>query len=158
MMKREFQIPGSTIETEAAIDIAAPPDQVAGIYRDVEKWGETFPATIEHAKVIKTGEKWQEIEVNHKQEGCVPNTLYDLSATEIGLKESKHKFNASFVNTFEPAPGGGTHYVIHSYISLKGIYKVFEPFLKGYVRRQSLKSMKEYVLDPLKTAAEKRAL
>jgi hypothetical protein len=155
-MKRQFQLPINTIETEAAIDIAAPPELVAGIYRDVARWGETFPATIEHARVIQTGENWTEIEVAHKQEGRVPNTLFDLSDAAIGLKESKKKFNASFVNKFEPAPGGGTHFVIHAYISLKGIYKVLRPFLQGYVRRQSLQSMKDYVLEPLKLAAEKR--
>jgi hypothetical protein len=154
--KMKFQIPKDTIESEAAINIAAPPERVACIYHDVDKWGETFPATIEHAKVIKTGDKWQEIEVEHKQEGCVPNTLYDLSPTQIGLKESKPKFNASFLNTFFPAPGGGTRYVIHAYVSPKGIYKILKPFLKGYVHRQSLKSMKAYVLDPLKAAAEKQ--
>lgn len=152
---REFQVPDNAIETETAIDIAAPPEYVASLYRDVGKWGETFAATIEKAKVIKTGENWAEIEVDHKQEGWVSNTLFDLSPTEIGLQESKHKFNASFVNKFEPASGGGTHYIIHAYISPKGIYKFIKPFLKDYVRRQSLKSMKNYVLAPLKSAAEK---
>jgi hypothetical protein len=156
-MKPEFLIPKNTIETKATIDIASTPEHVASVYRDVEKWGEIFPATIEHARVIKSGDNWKEIEVAHKQEGCVPNTLFDLSATEIGLKESKHKFNASFVNQFEPAPGGSTHYVIYAYISLKGVYKVLRPFLKGYVRRLTQKSMKDYVLGPLKTAAEKRS-
>lgn len=151
----EFTIPPHAIQTEAAIDIAAPPDKVAAIYRAVDQWGETFPATIERACVIGSGKNWKQIEVSHKQEGCVPNTLFDLSDTEIGLQESKHKFNASFMNKFEPDPGGGTHYVIHAYISPKGIYKFLKPFLKGYVRRQSLKSMKAYVLEPLKTAAEK---
>jgi hypothetical protein len=156
-MKREFQLPAHAIETEASILIAAPPEQVASVYRNVEKWGDTFPATIEHAKIIKTGDHWKEIEVAHKQEGCVPNTLFDLSETEIGLKESKHKYNAAFLNQFEPAPNGGTRYIIHGYIYLKGIYKVLKPFLTGYVRRQSLKSMQAYVLDPLKNAAEKKA-
>lgn len=156
-MRREFRVPNHAIETEAAIDIAAPPQHVASIYRDIDQWGETFPATIASARVIETGENWKQIEVTHKQEGCVPNTLFELSDTEIGLNESKQKFNASFLNQFEPAPGGGTHYVIRGYFSLKGIYKVLKPFLKGYVRRQSLKGMKDYVLVPLKTAAEKTA-
>lgn len=152
---REFQVPENAIKIETAIDIAAPPEYVASLYRDVEKWGETFPATIEKARVIKTGENWKEIEVDHKQEGCVPNTLFELSPTEIGLQESKQRFNASFVNKFESTPGSGTHYVICAYISPKGIYKFLKPIIKGYVRRQSLKSVKNYVMDPLKTAAEK---
>jgi hypothetical protein len=152
---KTFEFSQNTIQDEAAIDIASSPDFVAAIYRDVEKWGEIFPATIELAKVVQTGENWKEIEVTHKQEGCVPNTLFDLSETEIGLQESKHKFDASFINRFEPAADGGTHYVIRSSISLKGIYKILKPFLIGYVHRQALKRMQEYVLEPMKIAAER---
>jgi hypothetical protein len=43
----------------AAIDIVAPPEKIFGRYRDVEKWGETFLATIDHAELIKTGENPQ---------------------------------------------------------------------------------------------------
>lgn len=155
MTKREFVPPHHAIQVQAAIDIAAPPDRVAAVYCNVGKWSEIFPATIEHAKIIETGDNWKEIKVAHKHEGRVPNTLIFLSDTEIGLEESKKIFNASFLNSFEPATGGGTHYVITAYISLKGVYKVLKPFLKGYVRRQALKQMSSYVLGPLKTAAEK---
>lgn len=152
---REFVIPPRTIQTTASIHIAAPPERVASIYRDVDKWDETFPLTIACAEVIKTGDNWKEIEVTHKQEGCVSNTLIDLSETEIGLQESKHKFDASFLNRFEPADGG-TRYVIRSYVSPKGIYKILKPFLIGYVHRQALKQMRNYVLEPLKIAAERK--
>jgi hypothetical protein len=153
---REFVIPANAIRAQAAIDIAASPEHSAAVYRNIEKWNETFPATIEHARVVETGDNWKEIEVAHKKEGRVPNTLIFLSDTEIGLEERKHAFNASFLNQFEPAPHGGTHYVITAYISLNGIYKVLKPFLKSYVHRQALKQMKSYVLDPLKRAAEKK--
>lgn len=145
----------NAIQAEAAIDIDAPPEQVAAVYRDVEKWGETFPATIERAQITQAGDNWKQIQVTHKLEGCVPNTLIDLSDTEIGLEESKKKFDASFLNHFLPAADGGTRYVIHAYVHLKGIYSVLKPFLKGYVRRQMLRQMQRYVLDPLKAAAEK---
>ena len=91
--------------------------------------------------------------MEHKKEGHVPNTLIDLSDTEIALEESKRKFSASFINRFEPA-SDGTHYVIRAYISPKGIYKLLRPLLKGYVRRQAIQQMRNYVLTPLKTAAE----
>ena len=153
---REFVIPKDAIEEDVAINIAAPPERVAALYRDVEKWGDTFPATIEFARVIKTGNNWKQIEVNHKEEGRVPNTLIDLSPIEIGLEESKKKFNASFLNRFERTANGGTHYVVHAYIRPKGIYKLLKPFLAGYARRQALKQVKNYVLEPLKVAAEQQ--
>lgn len=153
--RREFLPSPNAIQAQAAIDIAAPPEQVAALYRAVEKWGETFPATIEHARVIDTGDNWMDVEVTHRIEGRVPNTLYFLSDIEIGLEESKRLFNASFLNRFESAADGGTHYVITGYIRLKGITKVLAPFLTGYVRQRALKQMKSYVLDPIKTAAEK---
>ena len=152
---REFGIPEDAIEEEAAIHIAAPPERVAAVYRDVNKWGDTFPATIESARVINTGSNWKQIEVDHKKEGRVPNTIIDLSPTEIGLKESKKKFNARFLNRFERTANGGTHYVIHAFISPKGIYKLLKLFLVGYVRRQARHQMNTYVLAPLKAAVEK---
>ncbi|MHB1134568.1 MAG: SRPBCC family protein [Chloroflexota bacterium] len=152
---RRFTAPDHAIQTQAAIDIAAPPEQVAAVYRNVERWGETFAATIDRAWVIETGANWQLVEVAHKKEGRVPNTLIFLSDTVIGLEESKKSFDASFLNEFEPAANGGTRYVLTAYVSLKGIYKLLKPFLEGYVRRRSLRQMRAYVLNPLKTAVEK---
>jgi hypothetical protein len=120
---REFIPPRHAITTQAAIDIAAAPEFVAALYRNVEKWEETFPATIAKAQVIQTGDNWEQVEVSHKREGRVPNTLIFLSDTEVGLEESKQRFDAKFLNKFEPAGGGGTHYVITAYISPKGIYR-----------------------------------
>lgn len=151
---RKFVPSSSAIRTQSAIDIAAPPGEVAAIYRNAEKWHETFPATIARARVIERGENWAQIEVVHKREGRVPNTLIFLSDTEIALEESKKKFDACFLNQFNAAPNGTTHYVITGYVTLKGIYKILKPFLKGYVHRQAVKQMKEYVLKPLKKAAE----
>lgn len=155
---REFLPSRHAITTQAAIDIAAAPQSVAALYRNVEKWGETFPATIAKAQVIQAGDNWEQVEVSHKHEGRVPNTLIFLSDTEVGLEESKKRFDAKFLNKFEPAVGGGTHYVITAYISLKGVYRVLKPFLKAYVRRQALYQMNNYVLAPLKSAAEKARL
>jgi hypothetical protein len=154
-MMRKFVPSPKAIQTRTEIDIAAPPEYVAAIYRDAYKWGETFPATIERARVIESGENWAQIEVMHKQEGRVPNTLIFLSITVIALEESKKKFNASFLNEFKARPDGTTHYVITSYVTPKGVYKLLKPFLQCYVHRQALRQMKNYVLEPLKRAAER---
>ncbi len=151
---RKFNPPENAIKSQADIVITAPPERVAAVYKDVEKWGEIYPATIESARVVEAGNNWQQVEVQHKSEGCVPNTLFFLSDHEIGLWESKGKFDASFLNRFEPVPGGATRFVITSYVSLKGIYKLLKPFLVGYVHRSSLHQMRNYVLKPIKKAAE----
>ncbi len=154
---REFVIPENAIEEVAGVNIATPPERVAAIYRDVETWGDTFPATIATARITRSGENWKEIEVEHKKEGWVANLLVDLSDTEIALEENKKNFSATFLNRFEPY-AEGTHYVIQAFIQLKGIYKVLKPLIKGYVRRQAIKQMRSYVLEPLKIAAEKSAV
>jgi hypothetical protein len=151
---REFKPNPKAIWTQAAIDIDAPPDRVAAVYRDVDRWGETFPATIESARITRRGENWKEIEVTHRQEGTVLNLLIDLAGDEIGIQESKRKFDASFRNRFEPGADGGTHYVIDGYIVPKGFYRLLKPFLTGYVRRHTFRQMQNYVLEPLKRAAE----
>jgi hypothetical protein len=154
---RPFVTYPNAIQAQSAIDIAAPPEQVAALYRAVEQWDVTFPATIEHARVIETGDNWQQVEVAHRIEGRVPNTLIFLSDTEIGLEESKKRFDASFLNRFERAAGAGTHYVISAQIRLKGLFGVLKPFLSGYVRGRALLQMRTYVLEPLKAAAESSA-
>lgn len=151
---KTFAIPPGVLQAQASIDIAASPETVAALYRNVEKWSEIYPATIAGARCVRSGERWQEIEVTHKQEGSVPNTLFELSDTEIGLEEHKKKFDAWFINRFLPAANGSTHYIIQGYIRLKGIYQLLKPFLKGYVHRQTVKRMRDYVLEPLKAAAE----
>jgi hypothetical protein len=152
---RQFVPSPSAIRTQSEIDISAPPEYVAAIYRNVEKWGETFPATIERVRVIEQGENWAQIGVIHRQEGHVPNTLIFLSDTVIALEESKKKFDASFLNEFNAKSDGTTHYVITSYVTPKGVYRLLRPFLQNYVHRQALKQMKNYVLEPLKRAAER---
>lgn len=159
MMKPEvqlFSIPEDGIRSEAWIDIAVLPEQAAIVYRDVENWGKIFPATIAYAQVVRTGEHWQVIEVAHKQEGRVPNTLFNLSETEIGLVEHKKKFDAWFLNRFLPAANGGTRCTIIGSVRLKGFYRLVTPLLRSYVRRQTVERMRHYVLEPLKSAAEQK--
>jgi hypothetical protein len=158
MKMRKFEPSHDAIHAQTALDIAATPKHVAAVYCEVERWGEIFPATIKRAQVTETGDNWKQIEVTHKNEGNVLNTLILISDSEIGLEESKKRYNASFLNQFEPGVNGCTHYVITAYISLKGIYKALQPCIKGYVRWQARRQMKKYVLDPLKISAEKEHL
>ena len=152
--QNKFVLPVDGIQTRVSIEINAAPKQVADVYCDVSRWHTTFPATIEHARVVNTGANWQQIEVSHKQEGRVPNTLFFLSDTTIGLTERKKHFDATFLNQFEAADNETTHYVITSYVKLRGLYRVLRPFLVHYVQRRSRDQMRAYVLEPLKAAVE----
>lgn len=157
MAIRKFQVPKRVIQTRVEMDIDAPPEKVASLYGDVDRWSELYPATIAHAVVVKSGDNWKEVEVSHKIEGCVPNLLIYLSATCIGLEEHKHMFDAWFLNDFQSAGGGSkTRYVITSYIRSKGFFRLMMPFLTGYIHRQSRLQMTDYVLLPIKSAIEKR--
>ena len=151
---RAFRVPAGTVHAAVSILIAAPPERAAAVYRAVERWGEIYPGTIASARIVRAGDGWKDILVVHKQEGLVPNTLFELSETEIGLEEHKKKFDAWFINRFLPAANGGTQYSIGGYIRLKGLYRLLAPLLERYVRRRMVKSMRAYVLDPLKIAAE----
>jgi len=147
--------PPHGIHVHAAIHIQAQPEVVAAIYCDVDKWGMTFPATIERARIVSTNGTRQQVEVTHKMEGIVPNTLIRCSPTQLWLEESKHKFSAGFLNEFKAAPDGGTDYEITAYVRPRGAYRLLEPFLKAYVRKRALAQMRAYVLEPLKAAAER---
>jgi hypothetical protein len=153
---RKFEIPRNAIQAEASIEIDAPPERAAQIYLDVDKWGQTFPATINRARVVKAGDNWKQIEVDHKTEGHVPNTLTVISANEIGLEENKKLFDASFLNRFEPNGNSRTCYTVKAFVGLNSPYKYFKPFLIGYVRRRALNMVRNYVLKPLKVAAENK--
>jgi hypothetical protein len=107
------------------------------------------------AHIIKTGDNWQRVDVLHRIEGHIMNELIFLSQTEIALKENKRQFRAGFLNQFLSVARCETRYVITAYISLKGIYKMLRPVLEAYVRKQALKQINQYVLEPFKKAAEK---
>lgn len=77
------------------------------------------------------------------------NILTAVSAEEIRLEEFKKRYDAVFLNRFEAVPEG-TRYTLVGDISLKGLYRLLAPFLKGYIRKQ----MSKWVLEPVKTRAE----
>jgi hypothetical protein len=89
------------------------------------------------------------LEIDHI-EGKVINKLRIVSSELIELEEYKKQFDAHFENRFQRVPGG-TRYTVVAEITLKGPYKVLEPFLRPYVRRQ----ITRFVINPMKLAAER---
>ena len=74
------------------------------------RWDVTFPATI-GARVIETGDNWQQVEVAHRMNGRVPNALIFLSDTEIELR-SEEAVRRQFSEPVR-AGRGGRHALRH---------------------------------------------
>ena len=90
------------------------------------------------------------VEVDHRTAGRAINVIRPLSARIIELEEHKPKYDATFVNRFEPAEDG-TRYTVVADIRLRMPYALLAPFVKGYVRR----IVRRYVLEPMRDAAER---
>jgi len=140
----------AALHEEAEVLIHAPPAQVAALYRDFSGWPRLFPATIRGVRLVRREPQRVTVEVDHRQ-GTVVNVMSDLSPGRIALWESKRRYDATFVNSFEPAPIG-TRYHVTADVELKGPARWLAPFLHRYIRRQ----IQHYVLEPMRRAAEQK--
>jgi Polyketide cyclase / dehydrase and lipid transport len=140
-----------TLRVVTSTLIHAPQPLVVEIYRDYKNWPKFFP-TIATVRLLREETNKTTLELDHR-EGHVINILTVISEEEIRLEEVKKKFDATFFNRFE-AVNEDTRYTLTGDISLKGIYKLFAPLLRGYVRKQ----MTEFVLEPVKHYAESQSL
>jgi uncharacterized membrane protein len=129
--------------------INAPVERVFALYANPDNWPSIFP-TIRSVRIVREAGEEQVVEVDHVSEGKVINVVRKISATQIELQEFKSRYDATFVNVFEPEPGG-TRYTVSAEVRLKGLYRLAAPFVKPLVRKQ----MRRYVLAPMKTAVEK---
>jgi hypothetical protein len=128
--------------------IRASPVKVAGMFRDYQTWPRLFSTTIRGVRLVREDHRIEVLEIDHV-EGEVINKLRVVSSGLIELEEYKKQFDGHFENRFEPARGG-TRYTVVADITLKGPYKLLEPLLRPYVRRQ----ITRFVINPLKLAAE----
>lgn len=129
--------------------IHARPARVAALYREWRGWPTLFPATIRGVRLVREEPGRTVVEVDHRTAGRVVNVLRDVSDEEIELEEFKPRYDATFVNRFEPVPAG-TRYLVRADIRLRGAFRLLGPLLGGYTRRQ----VRRYVLDPMRRAAE----
>lgn len=137
------------LRTVSSIIIAVDPLLVKKQYLDYVNWPQLFPLTIRRAKLIREQNGSLTVEVDHRYEGKVINVINILSNDEVRLREFKPKFNAVFINHFQPIPAG-TLYTITANVWLKGIFKLAGPFVHGLVRKR----MQNYVLFPMKKYTE----
>lgn len=121
-------------------------------YLDVADWPRLFPATIRATRVVRRAGDEITVEVDHRTAGRVINIVRPRSPNEIVLEEFKPKFDATFLNRFE-AEADGTRYTVVADVRLHLPYALLAPVLAGYVRR----TVRRYVLDPMRAAAERGA-
>jgi hypothetical protein len=133
---------------EASIIIRAPRALVAQLYRDYQSWPQLFPATIRGVRLVRAEADRTTLVIDHR-EGPVINILSEVSPNRVDLWESKRLYDGTFVNRFDPVPEG-TRYTVSAEIVLKGLARLLDPFLSGYIRRQ----LTRYVLEPMRCAAE----
>jgi hypothetical protein len=136
------------MRVEARTLIDAPPDLVAALYADFTRWPEVFPL-IHGVRLLRREHGKLVIEVRH-QEGLVINELTVRSPTELGLWESKRRYDAEFENRFAAVPQG-TLLAVVGVIELKGWARLLDPFAARIARRR----MVRFQLQPLKEAAER---
>ncbi len=133
---------------EASIVVRAPPECVFRLYRDYRNWPRLFPATIRGVRLVREDGARVELEVDHR-EGKVPNVMTVVAADRVDLWEAKRRYEATFVNRFEPAREG-TRYSVSADVRLKGAARLLGALVAGTVRRRIVR----YVLEPMRVAAE----
>lgn len=131
----------------ASIMISAPPDEVFELYADHQAWPDVFPA-IGDVRLLRQEGSRQILEVAHR-EGTVINELVVRPPDEIDVYEVKRRYNAQFVNRFEPVAGGSL-LAVDGTIDLKGWARPLTPFFRRHARRL----MEQLQLQPIKAAAE----
>jgi hypothetical protein len=147
-----LRAPGSwgTVRVEAATTIRAPAERVVARYLDFAHWPQLFPATIRGTRLLRREGNTTVVEVDHRTAGPVLNVIRPTSARTIELEEHKPTYDATFLNRFEPT-ADGTRFTVVARIRLRWPYALLAPFVKGYVRR----SVRRYVLEPMRDAAER---
>jgi uncharacterized protein DUF998 len=96
----------TTVHTVVSTDIEAPPELVASLYADYQRWPRLFPATIRGVRLAADDGQYKTIEVDHVTEGKVINIMVVVSPTEVRLEEFKRRFDARFINRFEAVGAG----------------------------------------------------
>jgi hypothetical protein len=136
------------IQAVASTHVDAPAQRVLALYADPANWATLFPETIRAARIVRREAGTMVVEVDHV-EGKVMNVLRPVSPTRLELTEWKRRYEATFLNEFQPE-ARGTRCTVIAQVRLRWPYRVLAPLLKPIV----LARVRRYVLEPLKVAAE----
>ena len=143
------RVPWGTVRVRETLAIRSAPQELAALYLDYPNWPRLFPATIRGVRWIGDDGRDIMVEVDHRAEGRVVNIIRPISSTVIALDEFKPRFDATFVNRFEPAVDG-TRYVLDAEIRFRLPFALIAPLVRWIVRRR----MRRFVLEPMRDAAE----
>lgn len=137
------------MRVQTSVVVHASPQLVREVYADYSGWPGLFP-TISAVRVRERRGTTVVLEIDHV-EGTVVNELTLTTAGDLVLREVKRRYDAVFVNEFDPIPQG-TLFTVRGELWFKGIPRLLEPGLAWYVRRQ----MRRLQLEPVKARAEAR--
>ena len=85
--------------------------RLVGLLLDYAQWPRIFPATIARTELVRRDARSMVVMVHHRREGRVVNVLTDCGDGVVVLREFKPRYVATFVNRFDPVPGG-TRYTV----------------------------------------------
>jgi hypothetical protein len=139
------------VRTSVWVIVHAPPARVMATFLDYARWPAVFPLTIAGTELVRRSPSTLEVMVQHRKEGRMLNVLTTRGPEVVELREYKRRFDATFVNRFEPAPEG-TRYTIDATVRLALPYALLAPLLCGVVER----SLRRFTLEPMRVAAERR--
>jgi len=128
--------------------MAVPPERAYDVYADYAGWPRVFP-TISAVRLVRRAGNSVVLEVDHRSEGKVRNELVLQPKRQLELRESKRRYDARFLNRFDPI-NSGTRVSVAGDIRLKGLVRLLSPLLGWYVRRL----IQRFTLHPIKIAAE----
>jgi Polyketide cyclase / dehydrase and lipid transport len=140
---------GRTVHAAASIVVRAAPEQVSALYENFQAWPRLFPAAIRGVRLLDRRGATTILEVDHASAGKVINVMTLISPREIRLEECKPRYDAVFLNRFEPDPEG-TRYTVTVEIALKGALRLLAPLVPPIACRK----IERFVLRPIKARAE----
>jgi ribosome-associated toxin RatA of RatAB toxin-antitoxin module len=136
------------MKVKTSLVMNVPPERAYDIYADYAGWPQVFP-TISAVRLVSRAGNSVVLEVDHRTEGKVRNELVLQPKGQLELRESKRRYDARFINWFDPV-NAGTQVSVTGDIRLKGFARLLAPLLGRYARRL----IQRFTLQPIKIAAE----
>jgi len=126
-------------------------DRLVGLLLDYTQWPRIFSASIARTELVRRDARSMVVMVHHRREGRVVNVLTDCGDGVVVLREFKRRYDATFVNRFDPAPDG-TRYTVDAAVRIEQPFTLIAPLLRGVVER----AIRRYTIEPLRAAAKGR--